>query len=290
MNKIKWRAYSHIMRINKPIGTLLLLWPTLWALWLAGNGTPQLSILLSFLFGVFLMRTAGCVVNDYADRDIDGKVQRTAKRPMPSGQVSEKEAKCLFIFLIFLSLMLVLTLNKMSIALAPIGLALAWSYPFMKRVTNLPQLVLGAAFSWGIPMAYAAVSKSLPLICWLLFLANFCWTISYDTLYAIVDRDDDLKIGVKSIAILFSHNDKQVIAIFQILTLILLLCIGYLAQLSKAFYVALLLGGALFAYEHSQIVTSENKSFFKAFLHNNYFGLIIFIGIVINYLPIKSLS
>ncbi|MGO2367878.1 MULTISPECIES: 4-hydroxybenzoate octaprenyltransferase [Serratia] len=279
----KWRAYSHLMRIDKPIGTLLLLWPTLWALWLAGQGVPSLSILLVFVVGVFLMRAAGCVVNDYADRAVDGHVKRTAGRPMPSGRVSEKEAKVLFVVLVLISFGLVLTLNAMSIWLSLAALALAWAYPFMKRVTHLPQFVLGVAFGWGIPMAYAAVSESLPLSCWLLLLANICWTVAYDTMYAMVDRDDDLKIGVKSTAILFGRYDKLIIGLLQFATLLLLVWVGYLAQLSGAFYWSLLLAGALFIHQQKQIAGREREACFKAFLDNNYVGLVLFIGIALSY-------
>ncbi|MFJ5252020.1 4-hydroxybenzoate octaprenyltransferase [Serratia liquefaciens] len=279
----KWQAYSHLMRIDKPIGTLLLLWPTLWALWLAGKGMPSLSILLVFVVGVFLMRAAGCVVNDYADRAVDGHVKRTAGRPMPSGRVSEKEAKILFVVLVLISFALVLTLNAMTIWLSLAALALAWAYPFMKRVTHLPQFVLGAAFGWGIPMAYAAVSESLPLSCWLLLLANICWTVAYDTLYAMVDRDDDLNIGVKSTAILFGRYDKLIVGLLQFATLLLMLWVGYLAQLSGAFYWSLLLAGALFIHQQKQIAGRERDACFKAFLDNNYVGLVLFIGIALSY-------
>jgi 4-hydroxybenzoate polyprenyltransferase len=273
------------MRIDKPIGTLLLLWPTLWALWLAGKGVPPLSILVVFVLGVFLMRAAGCVVNDYADRAVDGYVKRTAGRPMPSGRVSAKEAKVLFVVLVLISFCLVLTLNAMTIWLSLAALALAGVYPFMKRVTNLPQFVLGAAFGWGIPMGYAAVSESLPLSCWLLLLANICWTVAYDTLYAMVDRDDDLKIGIKSTAILFGRYDKLIVGLLQFATLLLLAWVGYLAQLGGAFYWSLLLAGALFIHQQKQIAGREREACFKAFLQNNYVGLVVFIGIALSYLP-----
>jgi len=233
--------------------------------------------------GVFLMRAAGCVVNDYADRAVDGHVKRTAGRPMPSGRVSEKEAKILFVVLVLISFALVLTLNAMTIWLSLAALALAWAYPFMKRVTHLPQFVLGAAFGWGIPMAYAAVSESLPLSCWLLLLANICWTVAYDTLYAMVDRDDDLKIGVKSTAILFGRYDKLIVGLLQFATLLLMLWVGYLAQLSGAFYWSLLLAGALFIHQQKQIAGRERDACFKAFLDNNYVGLVLFIGIALSY-------
>ena len=279
----KWQAYSHLMRIDKPIGTLLLLWPTLWALWLAGGGVPSLSVLLVFVLGVFLMRAAGCVVNDYADRAFDGHVKRTAGRPMPSGRVSEKEAKILFVSLVLVSFALVLTLNAMTIWLSLAALALAWIYPFMKRVTNLPQVVLGAAFGWSIPMAYAAVSESLPLSCWLLFLANICWTVAYDTLYAMVDRDDDLKIGIKSTAVLFGRHDKLIVGLLQFATLLLMLWVGYLMQLGGAFYWSLLLAGALFIHQQKQVAGRDRDACFRAFLNNNYVGLVLFIGIALSY-------
>lgn len=279
----KWQAYSHLMRIDKPIGTLLLLWPTLWALWLAGGGVPSLSVLLVFVLGVFLMRAAGCVVNDYADRAFDGHVKRTAGRPMPSGRVSEKEAKILFVSLVLVSFALVLTLNAMTIWLSLAALALAWVYPFMKRVTNLPQVVLGAAFGWSIPMAYAAVSESLPLSCWLLFLANICWTVAYDTLYAMVDRDDDLKIGIKSTAVLFGRYDKLIVGALQFATLLLMLWVGYLMQLGGAFYWSLLLAGALFVHQQKQVAGRDRDACFRAFLNNNYVGLVLFIGIALSY-------
>lgn len=279
----KWQAYSHLMRIDKPIGTLLLLWPTLWALWLAGGGVPSLAVLLVFVLGVFLMRAAGCVVNDYADRAFDGHVKRTAGRPMPSGRVSEKEAKILFVSLVLVSFALVLTLNAMTIWLSLAALALAWIYPFMKRVTNLPQVVLGAAFGWSIPMAYAAVSESLPLSCWLLFLANICWTVAYDTLYAMVDRDDDLKIGIKSTAVLFGRHDKLIVGLLQFATLLLMLWVGYLMQLGGAFYWSLLLAGALFIHQQKQVASRDRDACFRAFLNNNYVGLVLFIGIALSY-------
>ncbi|MBL5861681.1 4-hydroxybenzoate octaprenyltransferase [Serratia fonticola] len=279
----KWQAYCHLMRIDKPIGTLLLLWPTLWALWLAGGKVPSPSVLLVFVLGVFLMRAAGCVVNDYADRAFDGHVKRTAGRPMPSGRVSEKEAKILFVSLVLVSFALVLTLNAMTIWLSLAALALAWVYPFMKRVTNLPQVVLGAAFGWSIPMAYAAVSESLPLSCWLLFLANICWTVAYDTLYAMVDRDDDLKIGIKSTAVLFGRHDKLIVGLLQFATLLLMLWVGYLMQLGGAFYWSLLLAGALFIHQQKQVASRDRDACFRAFLNNNYVGLVLFIGIALSY-------
>ena len=280
----KWQAWCRLMRIDRPIGSLLLLWPTLWALWLAGRGTPDLHILLVFILGVFFMRAAGCVVNDYADRKIDGQVKRTASRPLPNGLVSEKEAKVLFAALVGFSFALVLTLNTMTIALSVAGLALAWVYPFMKRVTHLPQLVLGAAFGWSIPMGYAAVSESLPLSCWLLFAANIVWTVAYDTLYAMVDRDDDIRIGVKSTAILFGCYDKVIVGALQGATLLLMVFIGRDAGLHWPFYVSLLIAGAMFVYQQKLIALRERDACFKAFLNNNLVGMVIFIGIALSLL------
>jgi 4-hydroxybenzoate polyprenyltransferase len=273
------------MRIDKPIGALLLLWPTLWALWLAGQGVPETSILIVFVLGVFLMRAAGCVVNDYADRHIDGFVKRTASRPLPSGVISEKESKILFVVLVLLSFSLVLTLNSMTIGLSLAALALVWVYPFMKRVTHLPQVVLGIAFSWSIPMGFAAVSEHLPLVCWLLLLANICWTVAYDTQYAMVDRDDDVKIGVKSTAILFGLHDKLIIGLLQLATLVLMGVIGWLMNLGVAFYWSILLAGALFVHQQKMIAQRERDACFRAFLNNNYVGLVLFLGIFISYSP-----
>ncbi|MEJ5072741.1 4-hydroxybenzoate octaprenyltransferase [Enterobacter ludwigii] len=280
----KLQAYSRLMRIDKPIGSLLLLWPTLWALWVAMPGVPPLWILAVFVAGVWLMRAAGCVVNDYADRKIDGHVKRTAHRPLPSGDVSEKGARTLFIVLVVLSFLLVLTLNKMTILLSVAALALAWVYPFMKRYTHLPQVVLGAAFGWSIPMAYAAVSESLPLSCWLMFLANICWAVAYDTQYAMVDRDDDLKIGVKSTAILFGKQDKLIIGILQIAVLALMAAVGWMSGLNWAFYWSIFVAGALFVYQQKLIKDRDRDACFKAFLNNNYVGLVLFIGLAMSYM------
>jgi len=279
----KLLAYHRLMRTDKPIGALLLLWPTLWALWVATPGLPPLWILAVFVAGVWLMRAAGCVVNDYADRKFDGHVKRTANRPLPSGDVTEKEARTLFVVLILLSFLLVLTLNTMTILLSLAALALAWVYPFMKRYTHLPQVVLGAAFGWSIPMAFAAVSESVPLSCWLMFLANILWAVAYDTQYAMVDRDDDLKIGIKSTAILFGRQDKLIIGILQVAVLALMVAIGYLNQLNGAFYAAVAAAGVLFIYQQKLIANREREACFKAFLNNNYVGLVLFVGLAISY-------
>lgn len=279
----KLLAYHRLMRTDKPIGALLLLWPTLWALWVATPGVPPLWLLGVFIAGVWLMRAAGCVVNDYADRKFDGHVKRTAHRPLPSGQVTEKEARTLFIVLVLLSFLLVLTLNTMTILLSVAALALAWVYPFMKRYTHLPQVVLGAAFGWSIPMAFAAVSESVPLSCWLMFLANILWAVAYDTQYAMVDRDDDLKIGIKSTAILFGRHDKLIIGILQVAVLALMVTMGYLNGLNWAFYWAVLVAGMLFVYQQKLIAKREREACFKAFMNNNYVGLVLFLGLAMSY-------
>ena len=284
LTQSKLLAFHRLMRTDKPIGTFLLLWPTLWALWLATPGVPPVWILAVFVAGVWLMRAAGCVVNDYADRKIDGHVKRTAGRPMPSGTVTEKEARILFVLLVVLAFLLVLTLNTMTILLSVAALALAWVYPFMKRYTHLPQVVLGAAFGWSIPMAFAAVSETLPLSCWLLFLANILWAVAYDTEYAMVDRDDDLKIGVKSTAILFGRHDKLIIGILQLAVLVLMALVGWLNVLGGVFYAAVAVAGALFIWQQKLIAGRERDACFKAFMNNNYVGLVLFLGLAIGYL------
>lgn len=283
MGPSKLLAYHRLMRTDKPIGALLLLWPTLWALWVAAPGVPPLWILAVFVAGVWLMRAAGCVVNDYADRKFDGHVKRTANRPLPSGAVSEKEARILFAVLVLLSFLLVLTLNTMTILLSVAGLALAWVYPFMKRYTHLPQVVLGAAFGWSIPMAFAAVSETLPLSCWLMLLANILWAVAYDTQYAMVDRDDDVKIGVKSTAILFGQYDRLIIGILQVGVLALMAAIGWLNGLHWEFYWSILVAGALFVYQQKLIRNRERGPCFQAFMNNNYVGLVLFIGLAMSY-------
>lgn len=281
----RWQAWCRLMRIDKPIGSLLLLWPTLWALWLAGMAIPALGTLTVFILGVFFMRAAGCVINDYADRKIDGQVKRTRARPLPSGAIGEKEAKLLFGALVGISFALVLTLNSMTIALSTVALALAWVYPFMKRYTHLPQLVLGAAFGWSIPMAFTAVSESLHLSCWLLFLANITWTVAYDTQYAMVDRDDDLRIGVKSTAILFGRFDKLIIGLLQLATLLLLGVIGWQLGLGRSYFLALTGAAGLFLWQQKLIADREREACFRAFLNNNLVGMLIFIGILLSLLP-----
>lgn len=284
MVRSKWQAYSRLMRTDRPIGSLLLLWPTYWALWIAARGVPDWHILIIFTIGVFSMRAAGCVINDFADRKFDGSVERTKNRPLPRGDVTEKEAKILFAVLVLVSFGLVLTLNTMTIWLSVAGLALAWVYPFVKRVSHLPQVVLGAAFGWSIPMAFAAVSESLPAECWLLFAVNIVWSVIYDTQYAMVDRNDDLKIGVKSTAILFGRFDKMIIGILQLMMILMLLWIGLMVNLSGIFYWSLLLAGALFVYQQRLLADRERDPCFQAFMNNNYVGFILFLGMLVSYL------
>ncbi|KAB7690676.1 MAG: 4-hydroxybenzoate octaprenyltransferase [Plesiomonas shigelloides] len=284
MLREKLSAYWRLMRMDRPIGTLLLLWPTLWALWLAAQGQPNWPVLLVFVLGVVVMRAAGCVINDYADRHFDGHVKRTANRPLPSGDVRPSEARWLFVALVALAFILVLTLNSLTIVLSLVALALAAVYPFMKRFTHLPQLVLGVAFGWSIPMAFAAQMNLLPLSCWLLLLANICWTVAYDTQYAMVDRDDDLRIGIKSTAILFGRFDKLIIGLLQLATLLLLVLVGVLSQLGSLYYWSLLACAALFVYQQQLLKERERDACFQAFLNNNYVGMVLFCGIASSYL------
>lgn len=274
-------AYCQLMRLDKPIGTLLLLWPTFWALWLTGS--PSWHHFIVFTFGVISMRAAGCVINDFADREFDGHVERTKHRPLASGRLKAKNALMTFAVLIVISVLLLLTLPPLSWLIACFALLTIFIYPFMKRYTNLPQVVLGVAFSWGIPMVYAASIGSFPISCWLLFIANICWTIAYDTQYAMVDRNDDLKIGIKSTAILFGQHDKFIIGLLQLATLILFAVLAVTSQLSIMFYIALSVVAGLFIYQQRLIKERERERCFKAFLNNNYVGLTIFVGILLNY-------
>lgn len=276
------KAFWQLARFDRPIGSLLLLWPTLWALFLAAEGMPNPHVMLVFVLGVIFMRAAGCVINDFADRNFDGHVKRTAQRPMPSGKVSEREALALFGLLVLVSFLLVLTMNTLTIMLSVVAVILAAAYPFMKRYTHLPQLVLGMAFGWSIPMAYAAQAGELPTVAWLLFVANILWTIAYDTQYAMVDRDDDVKVGIKSTAILFGRFDKMIIGLLQLGTLILLIAVGAIEGMSQVYYWCLLLASSLFVYQQMLIRGREREPCFKAFLNNNYVGMLICVGIAIS--------
>lgn len=284
LSREKLTYYGRLMRIDKPIGTLLLLWPTYWALWIAADGFPPLDLLFIFTLGVFLTRSAGCVINDFADRKVDGHVKRTESRPLPAGKVTPKEALILFASLMTVAFVLVLFTNTFTILLSLIGLFLALCYPFMKRYTHLPQVVLGAAFGWSIPMAFAAVNESLPAYVWLIYTIKLLWTVAYDTMYAMVDRDDDLKIGVKSTAILFGDADKLIIASLQILTVLSLILLGMQLSLNFAYYIGVLAAAGTFVYQQKLIQFRERDDCFKAFLNNHYSGLLVFLGIAAHYL------
>lgn len=288
MNKtIAQRLYDYalLMRWDKPIGALLLLWPTLWALWLAGQGQPQQFIVVIFLLGVWVMRSCGCVINDIADRDFDPFVERTRTRPLAAGRISLREAILVFIGMGLIALMLVLQLNWLCFLLSLFGLAVAVTYPFMKRFHHLPQAHLGIAFGWGIPMAYAALTETVPGSAWLLFIANLCWVLVYDTEYAMSDREDDLKIGVKSSAILFGQRDKQIVGLLQLTTLILMAAVGSVNAMGWLYYLGLALGAVSFVYQQYLIDQRDRQDCFKAFLNNNAFGLAVFCGIVLDLLP-----
>ncbi|ADT85693.1 4-hydroxybenzoate octaprenyltransferase [Vibrio sp. Vb2880] len=284
MNTAKARAYWQLTRMDRPIGSLLLLWPTIWALILAARGMPDFNVLVVFVIGVFAMRSAGCVINDFADRKVDGHVKRTAQRPLPAGKVTAREAFTLFVLLSLLSFLLVLTMNPLTIKLSFAGLILAFIYPFMKRYTHLPQFFLGLAFSWSIPMAWAAQSGELPLVAWYLFVINVLWTVAYDTQYAMVDRDDDLLIGVKSTAILFGRFDKLIIGVLQLLTIAMLIALGYSFQLGASYYWGLLAASGLFVYQQHLIRHRDRMPCFQAFLNNNYVGMAIALGMFISFL------
>lgn len=282
-NKLK--QYLLLMRADRPIGSFLLLWPTLWALWLAGEGRPSASIVLIFIAGVFVMRSAGCVINDYADRHIDPDVARTCNRPIAAGLVQPREALILFAVLCGIALLLVLQLNTLTIKLSVVAVILAASYPFVKRFTNLPQVYLGITFGWSIPMAFAAQSGQLPIVVWLLFLANICWTVAYDTMYAVVDREDDLKIGVMSTAILFGNYDRFIIGLLQLITIVLLVLVGLIFERGSIYYFGLLLASIFFFYQQWLIAGRDPARCLQAFLNNNWFGAVVFVGLALDYLP-----
>jgi 4-hydroxybenzoate polyprenyltransferase len=277
------KQYWLLARFDRPIGTLILLWPTLWALWLAGQGRPDGLVLTVFCLGVILMRAAGCVINDYADREFDPHVQRTQLRPLAAGRVAPKEALVLFAVLCLTAFGLVLLLNIFTIVLSFVGAFLAASYPFMKRFTHWPQAYLGFAFGWAVPMAYAAQTGAIPAVAWVLYLAVVLWALIYDTMYAMVDREDDLKIGVKSTAILFGRHDRFIIALLQVAMLLLLVLVGQMQHLGGPYYGGLLAASGLACYQQKLIFRRDKADCFKAFLNNNWFGLAIFVGIAFDY-------
>jgi 4-hydroxybenzoate polyprenyltransferase len=280
----KTTALLQLIRFDRPIGTLLLLWPTLWALWLAAQGVPDARLLVIFVLGTFLMRSAGCIVNDLADRHLDGAVARTRERPLVTGAVTPGEARVLFVVLILLAFALVLMTNALTIELSLVAVVLASTYPFMKRYTHLPQIVLGAAFSWGIPMAFAAQRGTLPAALWLLYLGNLSWTVAYDTAYAMVDRDDDLKIGIKSSAILFGRYDRLAIGMLQITCLLCLFLAGRAFGLGLYFNIALAAAALLFGYHQYLLRERKPEACLRVFLHNNWVGMLIFAGVVLHFL------
>jgi 4-hydroxybenzoate polyprenyltransferase len=281
---VKLRDYAQLMRLHRPIGILLLLWPTLWALWIAGQGRPDLHVFVAFVLGVVLMRSAGCVINDYADRDFDQHVARTRDRPIAAGRVSPREALALFAVLCLIAFALVLTLNRLTILLSFAGAFLAATYPFLKRYSHLPQFYLGMAFGWGIPMAFAAQTGGVPGLAWILFAANIFWAVAYDTAYAMVDREDDLKVGVKSTAILFGRHDRALIFVFHIVTIALLALTGALAGLGLGYYAGLTAASGFALYQQRLMRSRDRDGCFRAFLNNNWFGAAVFAGLVLDYL------
>ena len=277
---IQWNAYWRLMRFDKPIGILLLLWPTWWALLFAGNGLPLIKNVVIFTCGVILMRAAGCVMNDIADRDFDPHVERTRQRPLASGELSLKQALGLFLVLMLLAFLLVLLTNAMTIKLAFIGAVLASTYPFFKRFTHLPQVVLGIAFGWGIPMAFAAENSAVPLVAWWLLAVNTLWSVIYDTLYAMVDREDDIAVGIKSTAILFGRFDILITGILMLLMILMLIALGLWLGLSWPWFVAILISAVLFARQLVMVRERDRDACFHAFLNNNWVGITVFVGLL----------
>ena len=281
--KRRARAYWALVRGDRPIGWLLLLWPTWWGLWLAAGGVPPIWPLLVFTAGVWLTRSAGCVINDYADRWLDGQVARTRDRPLATGQVSGREALLVFAALMLVAFALVLTLNRLAIYMSVVGVLLAASYPYLKRYTYLPQVYLGMAFGWGIPMAFAAIQGTVPAIAWVLYVANIFWATAYDTWYAMVDRDDDIRMGAKSTAILFGDMDLVAQAVLYALTFVALALVGRDAQLGMAYWVGLGVAALLVMYEFVIARGRDRDACFRAFLHNHWVGAAIFAGIALDH-------
>ncbi|MCP3850933.1 MAG: 4-hydroxybenzoate octaprenyltransferase [Gammaproteobacteria bacterium] len=284
-NKSRLYQYYLLMRMDRPIGTWLLLWPTFWGLWIAAEGIPDIKFIIIFALGVFVMRSAGCVINDYADRKIDKHISRTKDRPITSGKVSPNEALGLFAFCIAIAFFLVLFLNIYTVLLSFVALFLASVYPFMKRYTHYPQIVLGMAFSWAIPMGFAAQLNHIPEIAWLLYAVNIFWIVTYDTMYAMADREDDLKVGVKSTAIIFGEYDKLIIALLQTIFTVGMLLVAWLVQGGLFFYLGIAISVLFSVYQQYLIRNRDPKTCFQAFLNNHWLGLVIFIGIFLNYLP-----
>ncbi|MBU1690143.1 MAG: 4-hydroxybenzoate octaprenyltransferase [Gammaproteobacteria bacterium] len=279
----RFTQYERLMRLDKPIGILLLLWPTLWALWLSSNGSPNWIILCIFTLGTVLMRSAGCVINDFADRDFDPHVERTKNRPLAAGLVSKKEALVLFAVLVLLSFLLILRLNILTLQLSVAAVFLAASYPFTKRFFAIPQAYLGIAFGFGIPMGFAAQTGGVPPVAWAMLAANVFWAIAYDTEYAMVDRDDDLRIGIKTSAITFGKYDILAVMLSYSATLAILASVGFQLSLGWVYYAGLVVATGIAIYHYTLIRQRERAKCFKAFLHNNWFGAAVFGGILLNY-------
>ncbi|MEP6886110.1 MAG: 4-hydroxybenzoate octaprenyltransferase [Gammaproteobacteria bacterium] len=275
--------YARLMRLDRPIGIWLLLWPTLWALWISSRGKPNPRIFIIFVAGTVLMRSAGCAINDYADRSFDSRVARTKNRPLAAGRISTLEALILFVVLSLTALMLALQLNKSTLLLAVAGGFLAVSYPFVKRFLPVPQMYLGVTFGWGIPMAFEAQLEQVPRVGWLLLLANVLWVTVYDTLYAMVDRDDDINIGVRSTAILFGDSDRHIIAVLQLMTLASLYLVGRMIHMGNWYLAGLGAGAVFFVYQLWLIRNRDRDGCFRAFLNNNYFGMAVFLGMALEY-------
>jgi 4-hydroxybenzoate polyprenyltransferase len=275
--------YIKLTRLDRPIGIFLLLWPTLWALWIASDGLPDLRILFVFVVGVILMRSAGCAINDYSDRRFDAHVQRTRSRPLASGLIGEREALLVFVLLASVAFLLVLQLNLLTIKMSFVGIFLAVVYPLMKRYTHWPQAVLGAAFAWAVPMVFAAIRNEVPAMAWLLFFNTVLWTMAYDTMYAMVDRDDDLRIGVKSTAVLFGNADRAIVALLQLAVLAGMVVIGYTLHYSIYYYLGLAVATGFAVYQQILIRHRDRDKCFRAFLNNNWFGAAVFAGIVVHY-------
>lgn len=283
LSRTKLFAYIDLMRLNRPIGIYLVLWPALSALWLAAEGMPSLKNVVIFSLGVLLMRSAGCVINDFADRNVDGHVERTRQRPLVTGQVSDIEALVLFSILVIAAFLLVLLTNQLTILLSFGALALAACYPFMKRYTHLPQVVLGAAFAWSVPMAFAAEKAVLDPVIGLVYSTVVLWTVSYDTFYAMVDKEDDIKIGVKSTAILFGEHDRFITGCLQFFVVFALALMGQRFELGEIYKLSILIVCGLFMYQQYLISDRDKAKCFQAFLNNNYVGLVIFAGIALDY-------
>jgi 4-hydroxybenzoate polyprenyltransferase len=277
----KSRAYWQLIRGDRPVGTLLLLWPTLWALWLASEGLPSLKLLLVFCLGVWLTRSAGCIINDYADQWLDGKVKRTRHRPLATGALSGNEALLAFAAIMLVAFGLVLLTNRLTILLSVVGVFLAASYPYMKRHTYFPQVYLGLAFGWGIPMAFAAVQGSIPQSAWLLFLANVLWTTAYDTWYAMVDKDDDIKAGAKSLAIFLGDMDLIALGLFQAGFLLSLVLLGRQYDFGTGYFICLALAGVVILWQFKIARIRHPEDCFRAFLSNQWVGLLVFIGFLL---------